>query len=93
MDTVGNKLMDQDNINFITKYCKGSLAEWYTIIRDQVTTYEDFVQAFETQYWNLHKVRDSLDIGKYVYGQQTKEKYVIQQVAKVKHQSPQLNEA
>ena len=49
------------------------------------------MKAFEARYWNQHvqrKVCDRLEFGKYVYALQTKEQYVIQQVAKAKHLSP-----
>ena len=90
MESIGNH---QDKINLVAKYCRSSAAQWYTIIRDQVTTYEDFVNAFEARYWNQHvqrKVRDRLEFGKYVYGRQTKEQYVIQQAAKAKLLRPPL---
>ena len=93
MYTVGNQMIDQDRINFIPKDCNRSAAQWCTIIRDQATTYKDFVQAFETRYWNQHvqrKLRDRLEFGKYECGQ-TKEQHVIQQVTHAKRLRPRLN--
>ena len=55
VETIGNHLTYQDKINFVAKYCRNSEAEWYTVIRDEVTTYEDFVHAFEATKWDVFR--------------------------------------
>ena len=40
MEKIGSTIDDNEKINFVTRHFKDSAAQWYTIIRDNVTNYQ-----------------------------------------------------
>ena len=96
MDQVGNHLTDLERISFVTKYLRESAAQWFTIVRDNITTYQQFRDAFENRYWNMHtqrQVRDELEFGRYnPTGGQSMEQYAITQIERCKHLKPKYSE-
>ena len=50
MEQIGNNINDTEKINFVTRHFKDSAAKWYTIICDNVTTYQQFRDSFENNY-------------------------------------------
>ena len=66
MELIGNVLTDKEKIDFVSKHFQDSAARWYTIVRDNLTTYEQFKNSFEGRYWNIHtqrRIRDQLECG------------------------------
>ena len=74
MDSVGDQLNDADRIEWVTRKLSGSAALWYSIVRDNIKIYDEFIKCFENRYWNEHvqrKVRDRLEFGKFIPGKHT----------------------
>ena len=92
MELIGNTITDKEKIDFVSKHFQDCAARWYTIVRDNLTTYEQFKESFEGHYWNIHtqrQIRDQLEYGKYQHnGRLTLEEYVIQLVERSKHLRP-----
>lgn len=57
MEKIGTPLTDPENIDFVTRHFKNSASQWYTIVRDNITTYAQFTESFENRYWNVHTQR------------------------------------
>ena len=96
MDSVGDQLNDSDKIDWVVRRLSSSAALWYSIVRDNIKTYDEFIKCFENRYWNEHiqrKARDRLDFDRFTPGKLTHEQYVIKEIAKVKHLRPELPEA
>ena len=81
IEKIGSAINDDEKIDFVTRYLKDSASQWYSIIRDNVSTYQQFHEAFENRYWNVHtqrQVRNQLEYGKFnAQGQQSIEQYAI----------------
>lgn len=97
MDMVGNNLNDTERVEWIARRLEHTAAKWYTIIRENVTSYADFKNKFEQRYWNDHiqrKIRNQLEFDKYENNKKgkSKEEYVIDIVARAKHLTPKLSE-
>ena len=54
MEKIGSNIDENEKINFFNCHFTDSAAQWYTIIRDNVTTYQQFRDSFENRYWNIH---------------------------------------
>ena len=96
MDSVGDQLNDSDRIEWVVRKLSGSAALWYSIVRDNIRTYDELIQSFENRYWNEHvqrKVQDRLEFGRFTPRKLTCEQYVIKEITKVKHLRPELSEA
>ena len=68
MEKIGSAIDDNEKIDFVTRHFKDSASQWCSIIRDNITTYRQFRDAFENRYWNIHiqrQVRDQLEYGKF----------------------------
>lgn len=96
LERVGSQLTDPEKIEFTSRHFKESAARWFTIVRDTITTYDQFKECFENRYWNVHtqrRVRDQLEYGRYpIGGKLSMDEYVIQQVERSKHLKPQFTE-
>lgn len=92
MELIGSALTDKERIDFFREHFQDCAARWYIIVRDNLTTYEQFKESFEGRYWNIHtqrQVRDQLEYGKYQHnGRFTLEEKVIQIVERSKHLRP-----
>lgn len=84
-------------MDWVTRRLRDSAALCFTIVRDNIKTYEEFVICFEDRYWNDHvqrKVQNRLEFGKYVPDKLTRQQYVIREVAaRVKNLRPELTES
>ena len=68
METIGDTLSEADKINYVVRRLKCTAAEWFTIVQDKVSTYEDLVRHFRARYWNSEiqrKIRIQLEFGRY----------------------------
>ena len=68
MKQIGNNINDTKQMNFVTHHFKDSAAQWYTVIRDNITTYQQFRDSFDNRYWNIHtqrQERDQLEYGRF----------------------------
>jgi hypothetical protein len=95
MEAVGNNFTDSEKINWVARLLQGSAREWYSVIRDQVSSYAEFMERFEARYWNeqvQRRVRQKLEFGRYHPTRLTKEQYVIRLLAESKHLRPELTE-
>ena len=94
MKQIGNNINDAMKINFVTRHFKDSAAQWYTIIRDNITTYQQFCDSFEIMYSDIHtqrQLRDQLEYRNFnVHGRQSIEQYTIAHIERVKHLKPCL---
>ena len=79
MEKICSTIDDNEKIHFVTRHFKDSAAQWYTIIRDNVTNYQQFRDSFENRYWNTQRqIRDQLEHGKFnIHGRQCMEQYTI----------------
>ena len=96
MATIGSNLSDRDRIYFVSRHFQETASKWYTIVRDQTETCEQFKASFENRYWNIHtqrEVRDQLEYGwYYVNSKRSMEDYIIQLVERCKHLTPSFME-
>ena len=77
LDANGDHLSDSDRTEYVVRKFKGSAALWYTIMRDDIKTYDVIIKCFEsrklydTENRNEHvqrKTRDRLEFGKCISG-------------------------
>ena len=68
IEKIGSAINDDEKIEFVTRHLKDSASQWCSIIIDNISTYQQFRDAFENRYWNIHtqrQVRDQLEYGKF----------------------------
>ena len=68
IEKIGSAINDDEKIDFVTRHLQDSASQWCSIIRDNISTYQQFREAFENRYWNIHtqwQVRDQLEYGKF----------------------------
>ena len=96
IEEIGSAINDDVKIDFATRHHQDSPSQWCSIIRDNITTCQQFRDAFENRYWNIHtqrQVHDQLEYGKFnVDGHQSIEQYTIAQIECVKHLKPKFAE-
>ena len=95
MESIGDRLSEMDNINYVLRRLKGTAAEWFTIIQDKVGTYQDLVQHFRARYWNSkiqRKICVQLEFGKYSSLKGSKENYLIQLISRAKYLEPEMSD-
>lgn len=95
MDSIGSILSDKDKIDFVSRYLKDAAASWFTMVNDDLKTYEEFKLAFERRYWNEYiqmRIRNTLEFGKYNPGKLSEDEYVIMLVERSKHLRPALTQ-
>lgn len=96
MERIGIPLSETEKIEFVSQHFKDSAARWFTIVRDNITTFAQFRTAFENRYWNVHtqrQIRDKLEFGRFPVGKNiTMEEYTIQLVEQSKHLQPPFSE-
>lgn len=96
IERIGTPLNDTEKIDFVSKHLRDSAEKWFTIVRDNIFTYEQFKEVFENRYWNVHTqrlVRDQLEYGRYpTGGRLNMEQYAIQQTEQCKHLRPPFSE-
>lgn len=96
LEQIGNEVTDEEKIHFITRHFKDSAAQWYTIIRESIKTYEQFKESFENRYWNIdiqRQVRDQLEYGKFQLNSKiSMENYAIRHIEKCKHLQPKFTQ-
>ena len=94
MEKIGSNIYENEKINFFIRHFTDSVAQWYTVVRDNVTTYQQFRDSFEKRYWNIHtqcQVRDQLEYVKFnIHGRQSIEQYKIAQIEIVIHLKPKF---
>lgn len=57
-----------DNIKWLTRHFEGEAAIWWKLIKNKISTFKEFADAFINKYWNQliqEEVRDRLEYGKY----------------------------
>lgn len=96
MERIGTLLTEPEKIKFVSHHFKDSAAHWFTIIRDNLTTFAQFCATFENRYWNVHtqrQIQDKSEYGHYPVGRGlTMEEYTIQLVEQMKHLQPPFSE-
>lgn len=58
----------QGNVAWIIRHLEGEAAIWWKLVRDSVTNFKEFEDAFIAKYWNAliqEGVRDRLEFGRY----------------------------
>ena len=56
------------DIKWIGKHLEKDASIWWRVIRDQISTFEEFKEAFTLKYWGLERqdiIRNNLEYGKF----------------------------
>lgn len=96
METVSSDMTDAEKIQWVARHLKDSARQWYNIVRDKITTYNDLKTMLESRYWNTHiqsQIRNELEYGQYQQRPgHTAEKYIIQKMEQYIHLKPPMTE-
>lgn len=96
METVNSDMTDTEKIQWVTRHLKDSARQWYNIVREKITTYDQFKTMLENRYWNTHlqsQIRNELEYGQYQQRPgHTPEKYIIQKMEQYIHLKPPMSE-
>lgn len=68
LEEIEHEWYRDSNINWITRHLVGGAAVWWRIVKGNITTFNEFKEAFSEKYWNhmiQEEVRDRLEFGRY----------------------------
>lgn len=85
-----------DGIRWVARYLDGDAAVWWRVMRQRITNYEEFRQAFIGKFWSnetQQKVRDHLEYGRFrPNGEISMSQYMEQMVLECRQLIPKMSD-
>lgn len=97
LDEIQREYYEESNIKWIAQHLEGDAFVWWRIVKDSITTYKEFQDAFREKFWSdlvQQEVRDNLEYGRFYQSDGlTPIQYIERRVLECRQLNPPISDA